>query len=193
MNSSFYISDFYSMTILYNLLMKNNNSVEFNHTQDLPIDAFDFSSLLNMSLVNMSNDYEDSDINYLPYPDFTQITLVRVLFLVSYTIVMFLALFGNSVVCYTVISNRKMQTVVNCYIVNLAVCDFLVGAFVLPVKLLRTDGTGTLVRLQRWCLHCHALLADRHCLLQRTYSCCHLPGEVSHYRNISFNIKNKAH
>ena len=136
MNSSFYISDFYSMTILYNLLMKNNNSVEFNHTQDLPIDAFDFSSLLNMSLVNMSNDYEDSDINYLPYPDFTQITLVRVLFLVSYTIVMFLALFGNSVVCYTVISNRKMQTVVNCYIVNLAVCDFLVGAFVLPVKLL---------------------------------------------------------
>lgn len=39
-------------------------------------------------------------------------------------------------VCYTVLSNHKMQTVVNCYIVNLALCDFLIGVFVLPSKLL---------------------------------------------------------
>lgn len=39
-------------------------------------------------------------------------------------------------VIYTVWSNRRMHTVVNYYIVNLAVCDFSVGAFVLPMKLL---------------------------------------------------------
>jgi len=83
--------------------------------------------------VNISN---ITDYNYVPYPDLTQLSFVRIIFLLLYIIVMVLALFGNFVVCYTVVSNRKMQTVVNCYIVNLAACDFLVGAFVLPVKLL---------------------------------------------------------
>ncbi|XP_076359666.1 neuropeptide FF receptor 2-like [Tachypleus tridentatus] len=74
--------------------------------------------------------------NERPYLDFTQIPAICVTFIVLYFIVMVLALSGNAMVCYTVFCNRKMHTVVNYYIVNLAVCDFMVGAFVLPVKLL---------------------------------------------------------
>ncbi|XP_023228103.1 QRFP-like peptide receptor [Centruroides sculpturatus] len=71
-----------------------------------------------------------------PYPDFTQISAVCITFIVAYFIVMLLALVGNAMVFYVVVSNRKMHTVVNYYIVNLSICDFMVGGFVLPVKLL---------------------------------------------------------
>ena len=72
----------------------------------------------------------------LSYPDLTQLPFVWLTFVLLYLMVMFSALFGNWLVCYTVLSNRKMQTVVNYYIVNLALCDFLIGAFVLPSKML---------------------------------------------------------
>ncbi|RWS07116.1 G protein-coupled receptor-like protein [Dinothrombium tinctorium] len=90
---------------------------------------------------NESHEFETNDTNnfaddYPPYPDFSQISYVRFLFIFLYFIVMILSVFGNAAVCYTVLSNRKMKTVVNFYIVNLAVCDFMVGSFVLPVKLL---------------------------------------------------------
>lgn len=94
---------------------------------------------LNTECGNQSNSILSEDLydyNIVPYPDLTQLQSVRIIFLILYGIIMILGLFGNLVICYTVISNRKMQTVVNCYIFNLATCDFLVGAFVLPVKLL---------------------------------------------------------
>ncbi|KAI1295495.1 Neuropeptide FF receptor 2 [Halotydeus destructor] len=70
------------------------------------------------------------------YPDLSQIAVIRISLIILYLTNMALALLGNAAVCWTVLSNRKMQTVVNYYIVNLAACDFMVGAFVLPVKLL---------------------------------------------------------
>lgn len=74
--------------------------------------------------------------DYEPYPDLTQISSICITFIILYFAIMVLALFGNAGVCYTVLVNHKMQTVVNYYIVNLALCDFMVGAFVLPLKLL---------------------------------------------------------
>ncbi|XP_064487743.1 QRFP-like peptide receptor [Ornithodoros turicata] len=78
--------------------------------------------------------------DYGPYPDFTQIPAVCGAFVALYGCVMVLSLAGNAMVCCTVFRNRKMHTVVNYYIVNLAVCDFAVGGFVLPVKLMELAG-----------------------------------------------------
>ncbi|XP_054154074.1 cholecystokinin receptor type A-like, partial [Oppia nitens] len=98
------------------------------------------SSDNSLELITVGNNTDgvvmDNDNNLDYYPDLTQLSFIRILFLILYSLVMFLALFGNLVVCYTVVINPKMQTVVNCYIVNLALADFMVGAFVLPVKLL---------------------------------------------------------
>lgn len=85
----------------------------------------------NHSAANLDDDVQDD-----PYPDLTQIPEVRTAFIVAYALVFVISLIGNSAVCFTVMSNRKMQTVVNCYIVNLALCDLMVGTFVLPLKLL---------------------------------------------------------
>ncbi|GBO31124.1 hypothetical protein AVEN_172572-1 [Araneus ventricosus] len=78
----------------------------------------------------------DTMLETIPYPDFTQIPAVRYVLVAAYLVVMVLAVMGNAMVCCTVFTNRKMHTAVNYYIVNLAVCDFLVGIFVLPVKLM---------------------------------------------------------
>lgn len=95
----------------------------------------------NISVNEGATIMEDTPVNstvedFEPYPDFTQILAIRLTFVVLYLIVMIFAVLGNAIVCCTVFTNRKMHTAVNYYIVNLAVCDFMVGIFVLPVKLL---------------------------------------------------------
>lgn len=70
------------------------------------------------------------------YLDLTQSDPVRYTFIVIYVIVIVLSLSGNWMVIWTVIRNKHMRTVTNYYIVNLAVSDFLVAFFVMPLKLL---------------------------------------------------------
>ena len=70
------------------------------------------------------------------YADYTQKATVRDCFVVLYIIVIVLSVIGNLMVIYTVWRNKHMRTSTNYYIVNLAVCDFLVGSFVMPLKLL---------------------------------------------------------
>lgn len=62
--------------------------------------------------------YEDDG----PYVDLSQIEAVAVTFIIMYLLLMVMAIFGNAAVCYTVISNHKMQTVVNYYIGMYASC-----------------------------------------------------------------------
>ena len=71
-----------------------------------------------------------------PYRDLTQSAWVRSLFVLLYVMVMVTSLIGNLMVMWTVARNKHMQTVTNYYIVNLALCDFLVASFVLPLKLM---------------------------------------------------------
>lgn len=71
-----------------------------------------------------------------PYEDFTQKTWVLTVFVGLYLLVMTMSVGGNALVIWTVYSNKHMRTVTNYYIVNLATCDLMVAAFVLPLKLL---------------------------------------------------------
>ncbi|KAH6924368.1 hypothetical protein HPB50_016321 [Hyalomma asiaticum] len=104
------------------------------------------------------SDHQDPLLVYpgVPYPDLTQLPGVCSAFVLLYVIVMVLALVGNSMVCYTVLSDRKMHTAVNYYMVNLAACDLAVGAFVLPVKLMELAGPASWSLMTDWL--CTALL-----------------------------------
>ncbi len=75
-------------------------------------------------------------LNPSPYTDLTQIASVRYIFIVLYAMVSLMSLTGNFMVIWTVFRNKHMRTVTNYYIVNLATSDFLVTAFVMPLKLL---------------------------------------------------------
>ena len=70
------------------------------------------------------------------YEDYTQLQWVHLLFIFSYSLVIFLSLTGNLMVIWTICKNKHMRTVTNYYILNLAISDFLVSVFVMPLKLL---------------------------------------------------------
>lgn len=70
------------------------------------------------------------------YPDLTQNTSVRHLFIASYIIVTLVSFIGNVLVIWTVLRNKHMRTVTNYYILNLSISDFLVSALVMPLKAL---------------------------------------------------------
>ena len=71
-----------------------------------------------------------------PYVDYTQSDMVRYVFVVLYVVIIVFSLFGNTMVILTVARNRHMRTVTNFYVVNLATCDALISALVMPLKAL---------------------------------------------------------
>nr|XP_027199024.1 cholecystokinin receptor type A-like [Dermatophagoides pteronyssinus] len=89
---------------------------------------------------------------YDPYPDLTQIFIVRFIFIFCYAVIMISAALGNLLITYIVISNRKMRTTVNYYIVNLACCDILISVFVLPTKMFELLAPAEWLALNdTWC------------------------------------------
>lgn len=57
-------------------------------------------------------------------------------FIAMYFVLFVFGLIGNSLVCYVIWTSQHMQTVVNIFIFNLAVADFLVILFCLPPTML---------------------------------------------------------
>ena len=58
------------------------------------------------------------------------------MFVALYVTVAVMAVLGNAMVVWTVVSQRHMRsTATNCYILNLAVADLLVAGLVMPLKL----------------------------------------------------------
>jgi len=57
---------------------------------------------------------------------------VQVMIIVMYTIVILIAVGGNGIVCYLVYAYKRMQTVPNYFIVNLAISDIIMALFCIP-------------------------------------------------------------
>ncbi|KAI8478032.1 Neuropeptide FF receptor 2 [Branchiostoma belcheri] len=70
------------------------------------------------------------------YRDLAQILAVQVFFIVFYVAIISLAVVGNAMVLWTVWRNKKLRTVTNYFILNLAATDLVVGMFVAVFKLL---------------------------------------------------------
>lgn len=59
----------------------------------------------------------------------------------SYTLILFFAVLGNLLVISTLVQNRRMRTITNVFLLNLAISDMLLGVLCMPVTLV-----GTLLR-----------------------------------------------
>ena len=73
------------------------------------------------------------------YYDLTQMTSVYAILIILSIVVMVVGLTGNSMVIAVVCRHRSMRTPTNFYIVSLALSDFLVTSFVMPLKLLESS------------------------------------------------------
>lgn len=58
-----------------------------------------------------------------------------------YATILLLAIVGNALVIMTLVQNRRMRTITNVFLLNLAVSDILLGVFCMPFTLV-----GTLLR-----------------------------------------------
>lgn len=58
-----------------------------------------------------------------------------------YATILLLAVVGNALVIMTLVQNRRMRTITNVFLLNLAVSDILLGVFCMPFTLV-----GTLLR-----------------------------------------------
>ncbi|CAG9803141.1 unnamed protein product [Chironomus riparius] len=53
-----------------------------------------------------------------------------------YSLIFLLAVIGNSLVIMTLVQNKRMRTVTNVFLLNLAISDLLLGIFCMPITLL---------------------------------------------------------
>ncbi|XP_029295732.1 neuropeptide FF receptor 1 like 2 [Cottoperca gobio] len=82
----------------------------------------------------------DISTTFLPY--YQHSLCVSVLYILAYSFLFLLCMVGNSLVCLIVLENRRMRTVTNLFILNLAVSDILVGLFCIPITLVDNLITG---------------------------------------------------
>lgn len=61
--------------------------------------------------------------------------------IILYITILLLAIVGNALVILTLIQNRRMRTITNVFLLNLAVSDILLGVLCMPITLI-----GTLLR-----------------------------------------------
>lgn len=61
--------------------------------------------------------------------------------IILYVAILLLAIVGNALVILTLIQNRRMRTITNVFLLNLAVSDILLGVLCMPITLI-----GTLLR-----------------------------------------------
>lgn len=61
--------------------------------------------------------------------------------IILYILILCLAIIGNALVILTLIQNRRMRTITNVFLLNLAVSDILLGVLCMPITLI-----GTLLR-----------------------------------------------
>ena len=60
-----------------------------------------------------------------------------ILLVVAYGLVVMISLFGNSLVCHVIYKTRRMHTVTNLFIANLALSDLLITIFNIPFTVAR--------------------------------------------------------
>lgn len=98
------------------------------------------NSSLQNPYANNSNVTNHTSITYYPY--YQHSLPVAAALTVAYLFIFLLCMVGNGLVCLIVLENRKMRTVTNLFILNLAVSDLLVGVFCIPTTLVDNLITG---------------------------------------------------
>uniref|UniRef100_A0A672RQH8 Neuropeptide FF receptor 1 like 2 n=1 Tax=Sinocyclocheilus grahami TaxID=75366 RepID=A0A672RQH8_SINGR len=106
--------------------------------QELP--ALYLNSSLQNDYANNSNVTNHTIIIYYPY--YQHSLPVAAALTVAYLFIFLLCMVGNGLVCLIVLENRRMRTVTNLFILNLAVSDLLVGIFCIPTTLVDNLITG---------------------------------------------------
>uniref|UniRef100_A0A667Y373 Pyroglutamylated RF-amide peptide receptor n=1 Tax=Myripristis murdjan TaxID=586833 RepID=A0A667Y373_9TELE len=87
----------------------------------------------NLTRQEFIDSYNIQPLVYIPELPYS----AKITFVIMYVVIFVLALVGNSLVVYTVVKKRTMQTATNIFICSLAVSDLLITFFCIPFTLLQ--------------------------------------------------------
>lgn len=90
------------------------------------------------------------NITFFPY--YQHSMYVAASYILAYLFIFLLCMVGNILVCLIVLENRRMRTVTNLFILNLAISDLLVGIFCIPTTLVDNLITGNILSSPYLCL-----------------------------------------
>lgn len=111
----------------------NSNTSWINSTELYKLDRSDFASLQFENLLsNFSFSFNTSSNLNHSQQSWTQ-TASRIIPL--YSVIFLLAVIGNSLVILTLVQNKRMRTITNLFLLNLAVSDLFLGVFCMPFTL----------------------------------------------------------
>lgn len=100
-----------------------------------------------IEMMNGSERYPN--VQWMDEEDFIYEVPVGIVLLLAllYGTISLLAVIGNSLVIWIVMTTRTMQTVTNWYIANLAMADVIIGAFAIPFQVidLFLSATATMI------------------------------------------------
>lgn len=94
------------------------------------------------AVTNTSLDGSTNGTSITYYPYYQHSLYVAASYVLAYLFIFLLCMAGNILVCLTVVGNRRMWTVINIFIFNLAISDILVGIFCIPTTLVDNLITG---------------------------------------------------
>lgn len=94
------------------------------------------------AIINISLDASTNDTNMTFFPYYQHSLFVAASYILAYFLIFLLCMVGNILVCLIVMENRRMRTITNLFILNLAISDLLVGIFCIPTTLVDNLITG---------------------------------------------------
>lgn len=94
------------------------------------------------SIANLFNDSEHNEFENDEHsenvttssilPNLNTLSLRKTCLVVFFSSVILITVFGNTLVILSVITTRRLRTVTNCFVMSLAIADWMVGIFVMP-------------------------------------------------------------
>lgn len=110
---------------LYDVNCKGSNVPDFDHS---------FKTLIfNQSELSS----EQRALSDMPFPLSLDKKVYVAAICLAYAIIIFTSVLGNLLVCYVIIKMRRMHTVTNLFILNLAISDLLITCLNIPFSLVR--------------------------------------------------------
>lgn len=118
----------------YNTILENNASSLFPSTDSYVIKTVNFTTSPYFDSEYALRKYQHEMFKSMRKLFYQPSISVIIMLSVLYSIISVLSLLGNGLVIWVVAASRKMRTVTNLYIANLAVSDVILGVFCIPFQ-----------------------------------------------------------
>jgi cholecystokinin A receptor len=101
-------------------------------------ESIDFISIASLTFENLSSSFNfsfNTSINSNHTQQSQSLIQIASRIIPLYSVIFLLAVIGNSLVILTLVQNKRMRTITNLFLLNLAVSDLFLGVFCMPFTL----------------------------------------------------------